>query len=65
MIDEKKIARAAMNEDELDKVAGGTFDVKKIGDLLGAFGEYLKNMSEEDLKKLIDQKNQNNNSQKV
>ncbi|MBO6229579.1 MAG: Nif11-like leader peptide family RiPP precursor [Ruminiclostridium sp.] len=37
--------------DELENAAGGAFDVKKIGDLLGAFGEFLNTMGG-DIKKL-------------
>ena len=56
MIDEKKLANAAMNDEELDKVAGG----ENVVEVVEAVGELLKKLSEDpNFKKIIDQKRSN------
>ena len=63
MIDEKKLANAAMNDDELDQVAGGGFSKEKAEKVIGAFGEELKKLapSIQKLINLFTDENANNN----
>ena len=64
MIDEKKLANAAMNDDELDQVAGG-FSKEEAEKIAGALGEELKELGPS-IQKMIDIfTNENANNDKV
>ena len=65
MIDEKKLANAAMNDEELDQVAGGGFSKEKAEKITGAFGEKLKELGPSIQKLLELFTNENANNDKV
>ena len=64
MIDEKKIANAAMSDDELDQVAGGGFSKEEAEKIAGALGEELKELGPI-IQKMIEIFNGNANNDKV